>query len=161
MNVRVFNRSALSIAAAIVTLTGCGGGSGSTSVAPSLPVAAQFNLTFVNSVVYVSTPSGVSFEVADSASNCIKFPEPFSDSQLDYGDSATRTIWLVDCGRPGWFTVTFHALNVSLADTTVKWTVSESGLGESIVDQGGLCIKPVKGAQFKDSITAKPASGCY
>lgn len=156
MSARVFNRSALGIAAAIVTLIGCGGGT-STSVEPSLPVAAQFNLNFVNSVVYGSTPSSISFDVQDSTRNCIKFPQPFSDDHLDYKDSAERTVWLLDCGTDGWFTVRFHALDVKLADMTVKWTVSESGLNESIVEEGGLCIKRING---QERIIAKPPSGC-
>jgi len=163
MSAHVFNRSALGIFAAIVMLTGCGGaGGGGTSASgiPSLPIAAQFHMTFVNSVVYGSTQSSISFHVADAMGNCVKFPDPFSDNQLDYGASTERLIWLVDCGTPGWFTVTFHALDVRLADTTVKWTVAESGLTESIVDQGGLCIQRARGPEIKESITAKTASGC-
>lgn len=159
MSAHVFNRSALGITAAIVILTGCGGGT-SSSAAPSLPVAAQFNVNFVNSVISGSTPSSVSFEVQDATRNCIKFPEPFSDAHLDYNGSAERTVWLVDCGTTGWFNVQFHALDVSLADTIVKWTVSEMGLTESIVQQGGLCIEPIKGSALTESITAKPPSGC-
>jgi hypothetical protein len=161
MNRQVFNRSPLFVAIAIALLTGCGGGSGgSVSTSPSLPVAAQFSLTFVNSVVAGSTQSSISFQVTNSTTSCIKFPDPFSDAHLDYGASVQRTVWLVDCGNPGWFTVTFHALDVPLADTTVRWTVTESSLTESIDHQGGLCIEPVKGAQFTDNVIAKPASGC-
>ena len=156
MSAQVFSRSALGIAAAIVTLMGCGGGT-STSAGPSLPVAAQFTLHFVNSVVSGSTPSSISFEVQDSTRNCIEFPQPFSDAHLDYKGSVDRTVWLLDCGTDGWFTVRFHALDVKLADTTVKWTVSEGGLNESIVEEGGLCIKRISG---QEKIIAKPPSGC-
>jgi hypothetical protein len=158
MSAHVFRRSALGIAAATSLLIGCGGTS--TSGEPSLPVAAQFSLSFVNSVVYGSTPSSISFEVTDSTKNCVKFPQPFSDDHLDYQDSVQRTVQLVDCGTSGWFTVTFHALDVSLADMAVKWTVSESGLNESIVTEGGLCIQHIRGLEFKERIIAKPPSGC-
>jgi hypothetical protein len=161
MSARVFIRSTLGIAAATVMLAGCSGGGGSsTSGQPSLPVAAQFNLTFVNSVVYGSTQSSVSFGVENSTRNCLQFPEPFSDGQLAYGDSAKRTVQLLDCGTDGWFTVKFHALDVPLADTIVKWTVSESSLNESIVTQGGLCIQHIPGIDVTESIIAKPSSGC-
>jgi hypothetical protein len=161
MNAQILSRSALAVSLGIAMLTGCGGGSGgSISTSPSLPVAAQFSLTFVNSVAYGSTQSSISFDVTDSTQSCIKFPDPFSDARLDYGASVSRTVWLVDCGTSGWFNVTFHALDVPLADTTIKWTVAESGLTENIVTQGGLCIEPVKGVQFKDSVIAKPPSGC-
>lgn len=159
MSARFFGRSALGIAA-IVLLIGCGGGSSSTSTSPSLPVAAQWTLNLVNSVVYASTQSSISFAVQDSTKNCLVFPQPFSDDHLAYGGSAARTVQLVDCGTDGWFTVTFHALDVSLADTTVKWTVSEGGVNESIVTQGGLCIQQIAGVELKEEITAKPPGGC-
>lgn len=158
MSARGFCRSTLGVAAAVVMLIGCSsGGGGSTSAGPSLPVAAQFTLTFENSVLSASTPSSISFAVQDATRNCVKFPEPFSDNHLAYNDSATRTVQLVDCGTSGWFTVKFHALDVSLADMIVKWTVSESGLVENIVTQGGLCIQHVSG---QERIIAKPPSGC-
>ena len=157
MNAHVFNRSALGIAAAIVMMTGCSSGGTSSSPAPSLPVAAEFTLTFENSVVSGSTPSSISFAVQDATRNCVQFPEPFSDNHLAYGDSVARTVQLVDCGTSGWFTVKFHALDVSLPDMIVRWTVSESGLIESIVNQGGLCIQHVSG---QERIIAKPSSGC-
>lgn len=156
MSAQVFGRSALGVAAAVATLMGCGGGT-STSAAPSLPVAARFSLNLVNSVVYGSTPSSISFAVQDSTRNCITFPQPFSDDHLDYHDSAARTVWLLDCGSDGWFTVRFHALDVKLADTIVKWTVSESGVIESSVKEGGLCLKRISG---QERIIAKPPSGC-
>jgi hypothetical protein len=158
MSAHVFCRSALGIAAATSLLIGCGGNS--TSGEPSLPVAAQFSLNFVNSVVSGSTPSSISFEVTNSTTNCVKFPQPFSDDHFGYQDSVERTVQLVDCGTSGWFTVTFHALDVSLSDMTVKWTVSESGLDESIITQGGLCIQQIRGLEFKERIFAKPPSGC-
>jgi hypothetical protein len=157
MSAHVFSRSALGFAAVIVILTGCGGGT-STSTARSLPVAAQFTLNLTNSVVYRSTPSSISFQISDWTRNCLQFPRPFSDDHLNYNDSAQRTVQLVDCGTSGWFTVTFHALDVSLADTTVKWTVSEPGLSESVVTQGGLCIQQTRG--LLETVIAKPPSGC-
>lgn len=157
----VLSRSALSIAAAIVALTGCGGGGTSTSATPSLPIAAQFNVTVLNSVVVGSTQSSISFALADATRNCLQFPQPFSDDHLSYKASAERIVQLVDCGTDGWFTVTFHALDVSLPDTTVKWTVSESGLKKSTVTQGGLCIQRIGGGSaFTEKITAKPPGGC-
>jgi len=157
MSAHVLARSALGFATVVVILTGCGGGT-STSTAPSLPVAAQFTLNLTNSVVYRSTPSSISFDVSDWTRSCLQFPQPFSDDHLNYKDSAQRVVQLVDCGTSGWFTVTFHALDVSLADTTVKWTVSESGLTESVVTQGGLCIQQTSGLQ--ESVIAKPPGGC-
>lgn len=160
MSAHFFCRSTLGIAAAIALLTGCGGGGTSTTSTPSLPVAAQFNLDVVNSVVHGSKQSSISFNVQDSTKNCIEFFEPFSDQHLNYGDSAERAIGLLDCGADGWFTVQFHALDVSLADTTVKWTVSEGGVSESIVEQGGLCVKQTSALKITEEITAKPPSGC-
>lgn len=160
MSAHVLSRSALGIAAAIVILTGCSSGGTSTSAGPSLPVAAQFTLNFTNSVVYQSTPSGISFSVTDATRNCIKFPQPFSDDDLNYNDSAPRIVQLVDCGTSGWFTVKFHALDVSLADTTIRFTVSEPGVSESIVTQGGLCIQQSGATTLQESIIAKPPSGC-
>lgn len=160
MSAHIFGRAAFGIAAAIVMLTGCGGGGASASSAPSLPVAAQYNVNLVNSVLSGSTSSGISFQVADATRNCIKFPQPFSDNDLGYNDSTTRTVQLVDCGSSGWFTVTFHPLDVSLADTTIKWTVSESGLSQSTVTQGGLCVTGIRGLLLKGTIIAKPRGGC-
>ncbi len=158
MNTSIFSRSAFGISAAILVLTGCGGGS--SAVAPLLPVAAQFNFTVVNSVIQGSTQSSISFAVEDVTRNCIQFPGPFSDNHLDYGASTVRAVELVDCGTSGWFTVRFHALDVQLADTIVKWTVSEAGVTESTVTQGGLCVSQVNAPVLTEKITAKPASGC-
>lgn len=162
MGVRLRIRSASSIAAVIAVLAGCGGGGGggTTSAGPSLPIAAQFGVTVLNSVLYGSTPSSISFSVADATRSCIAFPEPFSDDHLAYDASVVRGVQLLDCGTDGWFTVTFHALDVPLADTTVKWTVSESGLSKSIVKQGGLCVQAAGGSDLKERVTEKHASGC-
>lgn len=159
MSAHVFSRSALGFAAIIVILAGCGGGGGtSTASAPSLPVAAQFTLNIKNLVVHGGTSSSISFQTSDWTRNCLQFPQPFSDDQLSYKDSAQRTVQLVDCGTSGWFTVTFHALDVALADTTVKWTVLESGLSESVVTQGGLCVQQTNGVE--ETVIAKPPGGC-
>lgn len=158
MSAHVFSRSALGIAAAIAILTGCSSGGTATSAGPSLPVAAQFTLNLINAVVYQSTQSSISFSVTDATRSCIQFPQPFSDDHLNYNDSTERTVQLVDCGTSGWFTVKFHALDVSLADTTARFTVSEPGVSESIVTQGGLCVKQTTGLQV--DVTAKPTSGC-
>src|SRR5579871_1438540 len=160
MGVRVRSRSAFSVAVVIAVLAGCGGGGGTTSAGPSLPIAAQFGVTVLNSVLYGSTPSSISFSVSDATRSCIRFPEPFSDNHLAYDASAVRGVQLLDCGTDGWFTVTFHALDVPLADTTVKWTVSESGLSKSIVKQGGLCVQAVGVFVIKAPITEKHSSGC-
>jgi hypothetical protein len=159
MTARILSRSALGVATALAMLTACGGGN-STSAGPSLPIAAQFSLTFVNSVVYGPVKSSISFELTDSTKKCINFAEPFSDNHLNYNDSAERTIMLLDCGTAGSFTVKFHALDVPLADMIVKWTVSEPGLNESIVQQGGLCIKDIGGLESQERIIAKPPGGC-
>lgn len=158
MSAHILSRSAVGISAAVVMLMGCGGGGGgSISAGPSLPVAAQFTLTIENSVVVGSTPSSISFSVQDATRNCIQFPEPFSDNHLAYNDSAARTVQLVDCGSTGWFNVKFHALDVNVADTIIKWTVAESGLTEAIVDQGGLCVTHISG---QERVTAKSSGGC-
>lgn len=160
MSAHIFRRSAFGIAAAAIVLTGCSSAGSPITAGPSLPVAAQFTMNFTNSVVYNSTQSGVSFSVVDATRSCIQFPQPFSDDDLSYNASTQRIVQLVDCGTSGWFTVKFHALDVPLADTTVRWTVSESGASESIDTQGGLCIHQTGGTLLQDVITAKPASGC-
>ncbi len=158
MSANALSRPVLGIAAAIAMLTGCGGRSN--SVAP-LPVAYEFTLTLVNSVVDGSTPSSVSFDVEEATKSCITFPQPFSDDLLAYGDSVRRTVQLVDCGNlSGWFTVNFHALDLSLADTLVKWTVSGNGVSQIVLKQGGLCITGIKGMRTKGTISAKPPGGC-
>lgn len=158
MSAYLLSRSALGVAAVIVILAGCGGTS--TSGTPSLPVAAHFNFNFTNLVVYQSTQSSISFSVSDATRSCIQFPQPFSDDHLNYNDSTERTVQLVDCGTSGWFEVKFHALDVSLPDTTVRWTVSEPGVTESVVTQGGLCVEQTNGTVVQETITAKPPSGC-
>lgn len=160
MNAHVFSRPALGIAATIVMLTGCGGSGTSTSGGPSLPVAAQFNLNFVNSVISGTTPSSISLQLQDWTKNCLQLSQPFSDAHLAYKASAQRMVSLLDCGTAGSFTVRFHALDVPLADTTIQWTVLEPGLSESTVQQGGLCVKQIGGLALTETIIAKPPSGC-